>query len=56
MGKAKMLGQFKPFVANARADMRKAKAWQRSREYTESHEETLAESRDRKQMREKKNA
>lgn len=53
MGKAKMIGQFKPFVANARADIRKAKAWQRSREYSGRQEEALTQNIEKRRLREK---
>ena len=53
MGKAKMLGQYKPFVANARADMRRAKAWQRNREYTGRQEEAPVQNREKKRLGEK---
>lgn len=32
MGKAKMLGQFKPYTPNAKADMRRKKPFPRNRE------------------------
>ena len=45
MGKAKMVGQFKPFLPNSRADMRRRKRYTRSREYTDRHEEVMAAKR-----------
>lgn len=37
MGKPRMLGMFRTPVRNDRADMRRSKAWKRSREYTDKH-------------------
>lgn len=57
MGKAKMLGQFKPFLPNSRADMRRVKQYRRNREYTDRHEEVMAakqELRHTKQCEERK--
>lgn len=41
MGKAKMVGQFRPFLPNSRADMRRVKQYRRNREYTDRHEAAL---------------
>lgn len=57
MGKAKMVGQFKPFLPNSRADMRRVKQYRRNREYTDRHEEVMAakrELRNTKQCEEEK--
>lgn len=60
MGKAKMVGQFRPYLPNSRADMRRMKQYQRNREYTDKHEEVMAAKREARQIREleemKKNA
>lgn len=52
MGKAKMVGQFKPFLPNSRADMRRVKQYRRNREYTDRHEEVMAEKRELQYIRE----
>ena len=52
MGKAKMVGQFRPYLPNSRADMRRMKQYQRNREYTDRHEEVMAEKREERQIRE----
>ena len=52
MGKAKMVGQFKPYLPNSRADMRRMKQYKRSREYTTKHEEVVAAKREERQIRE----
>lgn len=52
MGKAKMIGQFASCTPNSRADMRRAKAWKRNREYTDKHEEVMAAKREEQQLRE----
>lgn len=52
MGKAKMVGQFKPFLPNSRADMRRVKQYRRNREYTDRHEEVMAAKRELRYMRE----
>lgn len=46
MGKAKMVGQFRPFLQNSRADMRRVKQYRRNREYTDRHEEVMAAKRE----------
>ena len=46
MGKAKMVGQFKPYLPNCRADMRRMKQYKRSREYTTRHEGVISEKRE----------
>ena len=60
MGKAKLVGQFRPFLPNSRADMRRQKLYRRNREYTDRHEEIMAAKREERQIREleemKKNA
>lgn len=53
MGKAKMLGQFKPFVPNSRVDMRRMKQYRRNREYTDRHETVLDQRRKKRIVREK---
>lgn len=52
MGKAKMIGRFRPFLANSRADERRAKLHRRNREYTTRHEEIVAAKREALQIRE----
>lgn len=52
MGKAKMLGQFRPFLPNSRADMRRVKQYRRNREYTDRREEVMAAKRERRYIRE----
>lgn len=52
MGKARLVGQFKPFLPNSRADMRRVKQYRRNREYTDRHAEVMAEKRETQQMRE----
>ena len=52
MGKAKLLGQFKPFLPNSRADMRRVKQYRRNREYTDRHEEVMAAKRKLRYIRE----
>ena len=52
MGKAKMVGQFRPFLPNSRADMRRVKQYRRNREYTDRHEEVMAAKREERQIRE----
>ena len=51
MGKAKMVGQFKPFLPNSRADMRRVKQYRRNREYTDRHEEVMAAKRELRYIR-----
>lgn len=46
MGKAKLVGHFKPYLPNSRADMRRTKQFRRNREYTDRHEEVMAEKRE----------
>lgn len=41
MGKAKMVGEFRPFLPNSRADMRRVKQYRRNREYTDRIEAAL---------------
>ena len=52
MGKAKMIGQFKPYLPNSRADMRRKKQYQRNREYTDKHEKVMEEKREDRFIRE----
>ena len=52
MGKAKMIGSFRPYLPNSRADMRKKKLYQHNREYTDKHEEVMAVKREERFMRE----
>ena len=52
MGKAKMIGSFRPYLPNSRADMRRKKQYQRNREYTDKHEEVMAVKREARQIRE----
>lgn len=52
MGKAKMIGSFRPYLPNSRADMRRMKQYQRNREYTDKHEEVMAAKREERQIRE----
>ena len=52
MGKAKMVGQFKPFLPNSRADMRRMKQYRRNLEYTDRHEEVMAAKRELRYIRE----
>ena len=52
MGKARMLGQLKPFLPNSRADMRRVKQYRRNREYTDRHEEVMAAKRELRYIRE----
>lgn len=49
MGKPKMIGQFKPFTPNSRADMRRVKQYRRNREYTGRHGEIMAAKREERQ-------
>lgn len=60
MGSPKMLGMTRVGLPNRRADLRRAKAWKRNREYTDKHEEVMAVKREERQLREceelKKNA
>lgn len=51
MSKAKLLGMYKPYVPNSRADQRRIRAWKRNREYTDRHEEVLQEKRDGKRVK-----
>lgn len=53
MGKAKMIGQFRPYLPSSRADMRRMKQFRRNREYTDKHQSTLERSREKKLIREK---
>lgn len=53
MGKAKTIGQFRPYLPNSRADMRRMKQYRRNREYTDRHEEALNKSREKKELKEK---
>ena len=46
MGKAKLVGHFKPYLPNSRADMRRTKQFRRNREYTDRHEENMAAKRE----------
>lgn len=52
MGKPRMIGQFKPCLPNSRADMRRIKQYRRNREYTDRHEEVMAEKREKNFVRE----
>lgn len=52
MGKAKIIGQFMPFLPNSRADMRRVKQYRRNREYTDRHEEDMAAKRELRYIRE----
>lgn len=52
MGKPKMIGQFKPYTPNSRADMRRIKQYRRNREYADRHEEIMAAKREERQSRE----
>jgi hypothetical protein len=52
MGKPRMIGQFKPYIPNSRADMRRMKVYSRNREYTDRHEDVMAVKREERQIRE----
>ena len=52
MGKPRMIGQFKPFLPNSRADMHRQKLYRRNREYTGRHEEVMTAKREEQQIRE----
>lgn len=52
MGKAKTIGQFKTFLPNSRADMRRRKQYRRSREYTAHHEEIMESKRETRRIKE----
>ena len=41
MGSPKMLGMTRVGLPNRRADLRRAKAWKRNREYTDKHQAVL---------------
>ena len=51
MGKAKLVGHFKPYLPNSRADMRRTKQFRRNREYTDRHEEVMAAKREMLEIR-----
>ena len=51
MGKAKLVGNFKPYLPNSRADMRRTKQFRRNREYTDRHEEVMAAKREMLEIR-----
>ena len=53
MGSPKMLGMTRVGLPNRRADLRRAKAWKRNREYTYKHQAALEKSREKKELREK---
>ena len=48
MGKPKTIGQFRAYLPNSRADMRKKKLYQRNREYSDRHEAAIEKSWDKK--------
>ena len=52
MGRPRMIGQFKPYLPNSRADMQRVKQYRRNREYTDKHEEVMAAKREEQQLRE----
>ena len=52
MGSPKMLGMTRVGIPNRRADLRRAKAWKRNREYTDRHEIALVEKQEKRQNRE----
>ena len=52
MGKAKLVGRFRSYLPNSRADMRRQKLYCRNREYTDRHEEVMAAKREERQIRE----
>lgn len=52
MGKAKMIGSFRTYLPNSRADIRRKKLYQRNREYTDKHEEVMTAKREERQIRE----
>ena len=47
MAKATLIGRFKPYTPNYRADMRKRKQYQRNRAYTDRHEDVLQQKREK---------
>lgn len=49
MGSPKMLGMTRVGLPNRRADLRRAKAWKRNREYTDKHQAVLEKSRGKKE-------
>lgn len=51
MGKAKLVGHFKPYLPNSRADMRRTKQFRRNREYTDRHEEVITAKREMLEIR-----
>ena len=53
MGSPKMLGMTRVGLPNRRADLRRAKAWKRNREYTDKHQSTLEMGWEKKLIREK---
>ena len=53
MGKPKMLGMTRMGLPNGRADLRRAKAWKRNREYTDKHQAVLERNQDKKLIQEK---
>ena len=53
MGSPKMLGMTRVGLPNRRADLRRAKAWKRNREYTDKHQAALEKCRDKRFFREK---
>lgn len=50
MGKPKMLGMTRMGLPNGRADLRRAKAWKRNREYTDKHQTALEKSREKEKI------
>lgn len=51
MSKPRILGYNKPYLPNCRADMRRVKQYRRNREYTDRHEEVVAEKREERRLR-----
>ena len=49
MGSPKMLGMTRVGLPNRRADLRRAKAWKRNREYTDKHQAVLEKSHVKKE-------
>lgn len=52
MGSPRMIGQFKTYIPNHRADIRRKKLYQRNREYTDKHKYVLDEIRERRMIKE----
>ena len=52
MGKPRMIGQFKPYLPNSKADMQRPKRWAKNREYTSRHEDLMGRKREDRQARE----